>query len=49
MENQITILNPHNAYLKQFQIAQVNLAMVIEEERRRKRISNSRKKTRIND
>ncbi|WP_165824142.1 hypothetical protein [Pseudochryseolinea flava] len=49
MENKITLINPRNGYLKQFQIAQINLALVTEEERLTRRIKNIRKKSRTND
>jgi hypothetical protein len=49
MKNNIDTFCPRNLYLRQFQIAQLNLAIVIEEERVTKRLKNSRKKTRTND
>jgi hypothetical protein len=49
MENQINILNTRNAYLRQFQIAQLNLAMVLEEERINKPMKINKKKTRTHD
>ncbi|HYG18559.1 MAG TPA: hypothetical protein VD816_06515 [Ohtaekwangia sp.] len=36
--------NAANSYLKQFQLAQINLAKLIEEERLRKRMKSSRKR-----
>lgn len=49
MENQITLINPRNGYLKQFQVAQINLAIVTAEERLTKRNKNTNKKIRTND
>jgi len=38
-----------NTYLRQFQVAQINLAKLIEEERMNKRLKSSRKKISTND
>lgn len=44
MENKINLSPTANAYLKQFQVAQINLGKLIEEERMNKRMRRSRQR-----
>jgi hypothetical protein len=49
MKNNIMIAEPAHAYLRQFQVAQLNFANLLSEERPRKRIQSIKKKQRTND